>query len=311
MKWKGVMPAITTCFDQNMNVDHDFMAEHFLWLLEQGCSGIVLLGSLGEGATLLFEEKLQIVQNCVKTARGRAPIVASISALSTADAVTQAKAVADAGCDALMVLPPYVYQGDSREMKAHVSAVFEATPLSCMLYNNPVAYGTDFVPEQIQELAAEHENLACVKESTGDARRVAAIRALLGGRLEVFVGVDDAIVEGISVGATGWIAGLANAFPRESVELFNCAIQGHSIQGEREKAFELYRWFLPLLRMDTVPKFVQLIKLVQSEVGMGNSRVRQPRLELAGEELRNAKRVIQQALQDRPQMMSSQVPSPE
>jgi len=113
-------------------------------------------------------------------------------------------------------------------------------------------------------------------------------------------------LEGISVGATGWIAGLANAFPRESVELFNCAIQG-----EREKAFELYRWFLPLLRMDTVPKFVQLIKLVQSEVGMGNSRVRQPRLGLAGEELRNAKNVIRQALQDRPQMMSSQVPSPE
>jgi len=155
-------------------------------------------------------------------------------------------------------------------------------------------------------LAAEHENFASVKESTGDARRVAAIRALLGDRLEVFVGVDDAILEGISVGATGWIAGLANAFPRESVELFNCAIQG-----EREKAFELYRWFLPLLRMDTVPKFVQLIKLVQSEVGMGNSRVRQPRLGLAGEELRNAKNVIRQALQDRPQMMSSQVPSPE
>lgn len=306
MKWKGVMPAITTCFDQNMSVDHDFMAAHFLWLLEQGCSGIVLLGSLGEGATLSFEEKLQIVQKCVKTVRGRAPIVASISALSTADAVRQARAVADAGCDALMVLPPYVYQGDGREMKAHVSAVFEATPLSCMLYNNPVAYGTDFVPGQIQELAAEHENFASVKESTGDARRVAAIRALLGDRLEVFVGVDDAIVEGISVGATGWIAGLANAFPRESVELFNCAIQG-----EREKAFDLYRWFLPLLRMDTVPKFVQLIKLVQSEVGMGNSRVRPPRLELAGEELRNAKNVIRQALQDRPQMMSSQVPSPE
>ena len=306
MKWKGVMPAITTCFDQNMSVDHDFMAAHALWLLEQGCSGIVLLGSLGEGATLSFEEKLQIVQKCVKTVRGCAPIVASISALSTADAVRQAKSVADAGCDALMVLPPYVYQGDGREMKAHVSAVFEATPLSCMLYNNPVAYGTDFVPGQIQELAAEHENFASVKESTGDARRVAAIRALLGDRLEVFVGVDDAILEGISVGATGWIAGLANAFPRESVELFNCAIQG-----EREKAFELYRWFLPLLRMDTVPKFVQLIKLVQSEVGMGNSRVRQPRLGLAGEELRNAKNVIRQALQDRPQMMSSQVPSPE
>jgi dihydrodipicolinate synthase/N-acetylneuraminate lyase len=304
MNWRGVMPALTTCFDENLKVDHAFMSKHCLWLLENGCSGIVLLGSLGEGATLSFEEKSQIVQNCVRTVRGRSPVVASVSALSTADATSQAKAFADAGCDALMVLPPYVYQGDNREMKAHVSAVFRATPLSCMLYNNPVAYGTDFVPEQIQELAAQHENLASVKESSMDARRVAAIRASLGDRLEVFVGVDDAIIEAISVGATGWIAGLANAFPRESVELFDCATKG-----ERGKAFELYRWFLPLLRMDTVPKFVQLIKLAQTEVGMGNSRVRPPRLELAGEELRDARNVIRQGLQNRPQMANSQVSS--
>ena len=302
MNWKGVMPALTTCFDENLKVDHAFMSKHCLWLLENGCSGIVLLGSLGEGATLSIEEKLQIVQNCVRTVRGRSPVVASVSALSTADAVSQAKAFADVGCDAIMILPPYVYQGDDREMKAHVSAVFAATPLSCMLYNNPIAYGTDFIPEQIQELAAQNENLACVKESSADARRVAAIRALLGDRLEVFAGVDDAIVEAISVGATGWIAGLANAFPRESVDLFDCATKG-----ERGKAFELYRWFLPLLRMDTAPKFVQLIKLAQTEVGMGNSRVRAPRLELAGEELRNAQNVIRQALQNRRQVETSRV----
>jgi 1-pyrroline-4-hydroxy-2-carboxylate deaminase len=304
MNWKGVMPAITTCFDQNLKVDHEFMAKHCLWLLENGCSGIVLLGSLGEGATLAFDEKLQIVRNCVKTVHGVAPVVASISALSTADAVTNAKAFADAGCDGLMVLPPYVYQGDDREMKAHVSAVFEASPLSCMLYNNPIAYGTDYIPARIQELAAEHDNLTSVKESSADVRRVAAIRALMGDRLEVFVGVDDAIVEAISVGASGWIAGLANAFPRESVELFNAAING-----ERDRAFELYRWFLPLLRTDTVPKFVQLIKLAQSEAGMGNARVRPPRLELEGEELRHAKKAIKQALHSRPQFTSDRVSS--
>jgi len=304
MNWNGVMPAITTCFDQGMNVDHSFMAKHCQWLLDNGCAGIVPLGSLGEAATLSFEEKLQVVQTCIAAVRGRAPVVAAISALSTVEAVTQAKAVADAGCDALMVLPPFVYQGDWREMKAYVSAVFDATPLSCMLYNNPVAYGTDFLPEQIQELAAECDNFASVKESTTDARRVAAIRALTGDRLEVFVGVDDAIVEGIAVGATGWIAGLANALPRESVELFNCASNG-----ERDKAFELYRWFLPLLRMDTDPKFVQLIKLVQAEVGMGNPRVRPPRLELVGEELEETRKVIRHALQHRPQMMNSHVPS--
>src|SRR5437868_8677259 len=186
MNWNGVMPAITTCFDADLQVDHVFMAKHCRWLLDAGCTGIVPLGSLGEGATLSFDEKVQILRTCVSAVKGRAPVVASISALATSEAVALAKAVGNAGCDALMVLPPYVYQGDWREMKAHVAAVFEATPLSCMLYNNPVAYGTDFLPEQIQELAAEHEYLAAVKESTTDVRRVAAIRALLGERLELF-----------------------------------------------------------------------------------------------------------------------------
>src|SRR6476620_264208 len=304
MIWKGVMPAITTCFDEALQIDHGFLAEHCRWLLDKGCSGAVVLGSLGEGATLSFEERVAIVRTAVKAVHGRGPVVASISALSTAEAVAQATAAADAGCDGLMVLPPYVYQGDWREMKAHVSAVFGATPLSCMLYNNPVAYGTDFLPEQIQELTAEHENVAAVKESSTDVRRVAAIRALLRDRLAIFVGVDDAIVEAISVGATGWIAGLANALPRDSVDLFDWGSEGKSAE-----AFELYRWFLPLLRLDTVPKFVQLIKLVQSEAGMGKARVRPPRLELVGEELQNAKQLIRHALQTRPQTISGTVPN--
>jgi 1-pyrroline-4-hydroxy-2-carboxylate deaminase len=301
MNWKGVMPAITTSFDSDLAVDHKFVAQHCRWLLDNGCTGIVPLGSLGEGATLSFDEKFQIVKTCVSAVGGRAPVVAAISALSTGEAVALAKGAADLGCDALMVLPPYVYQGDWREMKAHVSAVIKATPLSCMLYNNPVAYGTDFIPEQIQELAQDHENLEAVKESSTDARRVSAIRALLGNRLELCVGVDDAIIEGIGVGAVGWIAGLANALPRESVELFNCAIAGKS-----EKAFDIYRWFLPLLRMDTVPNFVQLIKLVQAEAGMGNARVRPPRLELAGEELQHTRKIIRDSLQNRPRELAQQ-----
>ena len=301
MNWNGVMPAITTCFDSNLDVDHAFMAKHCRWLLDAGCTGIVTLGSLGEGATLSFEEKTGIVRTCVAAVKGRAPVVTSISALSTSEAVALAKAAADEGCDALMVLPPYVYQGDWREMKTHVSAVFRATPLSCMLYNNPVAYGTDFLPEQIRELAAEHENFESVKESSTDARRVSAIRALLGERLEVFVGVDDAIIEGIGVGATGWIAGLANALPRESVDLFN-----YAIACEHQKAFDLYRWFLPLLRMDTVPEFVQLIKLVQAEVGMGNPRVRPPRLELIGDKLDEVRRTVRETLKARPVVANGQ-----
>ncbi len=231
MNWKGVMPAITTCFSSDLSVDHGFMMEHCRWLLDNGCTGIVALGSLGEGATLSVAEKQDILRTCLKAVQGRGPVVASISALTTSEAVMLAKAGADLGCDGLMVLPPYVYKGDWREMKAHVAAVFNATPLSCMLYNNPVAYGTDFLPEQIRELALEHGNLAAVKESSTDARRVSAIRALLGRRLEISVGVDDAVLEAIGVGATGWVAGLANALPRESVELFNCGDQRRKRQG--------------------------------------------------------------------------------
>jgi 1-pyrroline-4-hydroxy-2-carboxylate deaminase len=300
MNWKGVMPAITTSFDTNLNVDHGFMAEHCTFLLDNGCAGIVALGSLGEGATLSFTEKPEVLRTCVRAVEGRGPVVASISALTTSEAVSLAKAAADLGCDGLMVLPPYVYQGNWREMKTHVAAVFDATPLSCMLYNNPIAYGTDFLPEQIRELAAEHENFEAVKESSADARRVSAIRALVDRRVEISVGVDDAVLEAIGVGATGWIAGLANAFPRESVDLFN-----YGINGESDKAFELYRWFLPLLRMDTVPNFVQLIKLVQAEVGIGNARVRPPRLELAGNELTQTKKLIHDALRSRPQSVTA------
>ena len=222
---------------------------------------------------------------------GRGSLVSTISALTTSEAVALAKAAADQGCDGLMVLPPYVYQGDWREMKAHVATVFRATPLSCMLYNNPVAYGTDFLPEQIRELADEHENFRAVKKSSMDVRRVSAIRALVDRRLEISVGVDDAVLEAIGVGATGWIAGLANALPRESVDLLKSGMNGDS-----DKAFEIYRWFLPLLRMDTVPNFVQLIKMVQVEVGMGNARVRPPRLELVGQELEQTRNTIRGAL---------------
>lgn len=297
MKWNGVIPAMTTCFDKDLGVDHAFMSSHARWMLDNGCRGIVLLGSLGEAATLSFAEKTSILSNIVRSLDNRAPVVAAISSLSTQEAASLAKAAADAGCQGLMVLPPYVYRGDWREMKAYVSAIFRATPLSSMLYNNPVSYGTDFLPEHIRELALEHENLHAVKESSTDVRRVTAIRELTGDRLNIFVGVDDAIVEGIAAGATGWIAGLVNAMPQESVTLFR-----YASEGQQQKAFELYRWFLPLLRMDTVPKFIQLIKLVQQELGVGNARVRGPRMELAGGELAPVREVIHEALRTRPDL---------
>jgi 1-pyrroline-4-hydroxy-2-carboxylate deaminase len=300
MKWNGVMPAITTCFTEKYEVDHAFQADHARWLIENGCTGIVALGSLGEGATLQPAEKLAILKTFTNALKGKAPVVASISALSTPEAVELAVSAEGAGCDGLMILPPYVYKGDWREMKTYVGTVLRATNLSCMLYNNPVSYGTDFLPEQIAELASEHANLAAVKESSTDVRRVTAIRALLGERLAVFVGVDDAILEAIGAGATGWVAGLADALPRESVDLFN-----YGMAGEKEAAEKLYRWFLPLLRLDTVPKFVQLIKQVQQELGVGSARVRGPRMEVIGQELECTRKTVREAMKNRPASAST------
>ena len=295
MNWKGVIPAITTNLAADLTVDHAALAVHCRWMIDSGCTGLVVGGSLGEAATLSFEEKIAIVRTSVAAVAGRAPIVLGIASLSTLEAVALAKAAEQAGAQGLMVLPPYVYSSDWREMKTHVSAVIAATKLSCLLYNNPPAYKTDFLPEQIAELARLHPNLHAVKESSGDTRRVTAIQAAVGPRLAVLVGMDDAIVEGIYAGAVGWIAGLVNAFPVESVALFDLASRG-----EKARAAALYAWFLPLLRLDTVPKFVQLIKWVQAEVGRGTPYVRAPRLALAGPDLAAARAVLTAALQHPP-----------
>ncbi|MBS0630518.1 MAG: dihydrodipicolinate synthase family protein [Verrucomicrobia bacterium] len=294
MNWTGVLPAITTNMRANGAVDHAALARHCRWMIDSGCTGIVCCGSLGEAATLSFEEKIAVATTCVKAVKGRAPVVLGIASLSTAEAVALAKAAAKIGCEGLMVLPPYVYSTDWREMKAHVAAILRATKLDGMLYNNPPAYKTDFTPEQIAELAAEHPNLKAVKESSGDTRRVTAIKALTGNRLRLLVGMDDAIVEGIYSGATGWVAGLVNAFPEESVALFD-----YASRGDKARAAALYAWFLPLLRLDTVPKFVQYIKWIQAEVGRGTATVRAPRLPLAGADLELAKATLAKALKER------------
>jgi 4-hydroxy-tetrahydrodipicolinate synthase len=297
MNWKGVLPAVTTNLKADLSVDHAALAAHCRWMIDSGCAGIVCGGSLGEAATLTSAEKVALVRTAVKVVGRRAPVVLGISALGTAEAVALARAAEAAGARGLMILPPYAYTSDWREMKAHVGAILKATPLSCMLYNNPAAYRTDFLPEQIAELTAEHVNLHAVKESSGDVRRVSALRALAGRRLDLLIGMDDAVVEGVYAGAVGWVAGLVNAFPEESVALFDFAGRG-----DRSRAFALYSWFLPLLRLDTLPKFVQLIKWVQAEVGRGTPYVRPPRLQLAEADLKHARAVLKKALKDRPRL---------
>ena len=300
MTWAGVMPAITTPFGDDQSVDHAFLARHAEWLVEHDVTGIVALGSLGEGNTLALEEKRAVVKTCVGTVGKRVPIVPGIAALTTAEAVALAQDSEQLGCRGLMVLPPYVYRGSWRETKAHFDAVITATQLPCMLYNNPVAYGTDVVPEQVLELAQDHDNLVAVKDSSGDVKRITGMRCLMGDRLALFCGFDDVVLECVQAGAVGWIAGLVNALPRESVDLFELGMAG-----EKEKAFELYRWFLPLLRLDDGPQFVQLIKLAQQEAGVGSETVRPPRMTIEGDRRERVLQLIRGCLAERPSSSST------
>jgi len=295
--WKGVMPATLTQFNADLTIDHALLAEHGKWLVESGCTAIICHGSLGEGSTLSFDEKVALQKTYVDAVPG-APIIPGIASLSTKEAVDLAKAAKDNGCRGLMVLPPYLYASDWREMKAHMKAVISATDLPCIIYNNPVAYKTDFTPAHIKELADELPNVESVKESSTDARRIAGIRELLGDRLALGVGVDDCALEGAAMGATFWITGVGGAFPKHNVKLWDLGTSG-----KIEEAMSIYTWMLPMLRMDTVVKFVQLIKLQQTLATggkLGNNRVRPPRLELAGKELADATAIIEKAIATAP-----------
>lgn len=297
--WRGVFPAITTPFTEGDVVDEAFLARHVRWLIDNGCRGIVALGSLGEGATLSLEEKVRVLEVCRDALEPTTPVIAGISGLGTSECVELARRAHQAGCDALMVLPPYVYRGDARETHAHFDAVIQATPLSCMLYNNPIAYGTDLSAADVRQLT-RHDNVHALKDSSGDVRRLTGLREALGDRIALFAGLDDMVMEATLMGGDGWIAGLVNAFPAESVAVFELARDGRVAE-----ARALYEWFLPLLRFDTVPKFVQLIKLVQAEVDMGSEQVRAPRMRLEGAEREAALEIIRAALASRPAAFAS------
>lgn len=297
IEWKGVMPATLTQFNADLTIDHALMAEHGKWLIENGCTAIVCHGSLGEGATLSYAEKVGLQKMYVEALPGT-PIIPGIASLSTKEAVDLAKAAKDNGCRGLMVLPPYLYASDWREMKAHMKAVISATDLPCIIYNNPVAYKTDFTPKHIKELADELPNVESVKESSTDARRIAGIREVCGDRLALGVGVDDCALEGAAMGAKFWITGVGGAFPKHNVKLWELGTSG-----KVEEAMPIYTWMLEMLRMDTVVKFVQLIKLQQNLASggkLGNNRVRPPRLELEGKELAAATAIIEKAIATAP-----------
>ncbi|MSQ90560.1 MAG: dihydrodipicolinate synthase family protein [Phycisphaerales bacterium] len=282
--WSGVIPALTTPLRDDDTVDIAAAVDHAQWMIAQGCRGVVIGGSLGEGQSLTAEEKCELWKATSAALRGRAPVIAAIGAMGTREACALARRAAACGCSGLMILPPYAHSGDAREAIAHIDAVARETMLPAMVYNNPNAYRADLSAAEIAGLAANNPAIQAVKDSTGDASRLALLAKLIREgkappRLALFVGLDDVVLEGVAAGAHGWIAGLANALPAESVALFEGALAARG--NPSRQVIELNRAFMPLLKMDTVGDFVQRIKLVQAVVGRGSEQVRPPRLPLA------------------------------
>lgn len=294
--WSGVFPALTTKFTAADTIDWDAMGRHLEFQLDAGVHGIIILGSLGENATLSTDEKMEMVHFFADAdLRGR-PLVACIAESSTRDARAFATAAEEAGVDGFMLLPPMRYPSDRRETMTYFHDVAASTSCPIMLYNNPIAYGTDITPEDFARLA-DNARFEAIKESAADTRRFTEIRRLTGDRFALFCGVDDLAFECFTLGAVGWVAGLVVAFPRETVRLWELCRDGRWDEARR-----LYEWFLPLLHLDIGPKFVQQIKLVEALVGVGSAKVRAPRLQLAEADASRVEEILAHALKNRPEV---------
>jgi 1-pyrroline-4-hydroxy-2-carboxylate deaminase len=294
--WAGVFPALTTKFTANEKLDIAGMERHFSMQIDAGVHGLVVLGSLGENGTLSPAEKLDVLKTAVAVSRRRVPVLAGVAETTTSAACSFVEAGAAIGADGFMALPPMQYVSDGHETERYLRAVAQATDRPIMLYNNPVAYKVDISPEMFARLADEPKFVA-LKESSDDVRRITDIRNLVGDRYRIFVGVDDLALEGLVLGADGWVAGLVCAFPRETVALYRLVKAGRL-----SEALELYRWFTPLLHLDTAVKFVQYIKLAEAMAGTGTEFLRAPRLPLEGGERERVANIIRRALDTRPQL---------
>lgn len=298
--WQGVFPAVTTQMRKDESLDLEATARHVNVLLDSGVNGLIMLGSLGENQTMDQEEKRRILEMTVKLVKGRAPVLSGVAETSTAAACRYVRDCEQIGVDGVMLMPAMVYKGDPREILHHFTTVARATGLPIMIYNNPISYANDITPEMVEHLA-ELPNIAALKESSGNTRRITDLRNLIGKRLAIFTGVDDLILESAVLGIDGWVAGAGLAMPRENQYLWDLIRQG-----EWEKARELYRWFTPLLHLDTHVKFVQYIKLAIQECGLGTEWVRAPRLPLAGQEREEVLQVIRAVIQNRPSVGTTQ-----
>ena len=292
--WSGVFPALTTQFKQDESLDPDATARHLEVLIKAGIHGVILLGSVGENTALDHSEKLTVLEELLPLAAGKIPVLTGVAEYTTAQACRFARDAEKIGVDGLMVLPAMVYKADRREALAHFRSVAHATGLPIMVYNNPVAYPVDLTPAMFEELSDE-PSLVAIKESSENVRRITDLVNLLGDRYILFCGVDDLVLEAVLLGAQGWVSGLVNAFPEENRALWDLAAAGRW-----EEARELYRWYTPLLHLDTKIKLVQYIKLAMAECGLGSEVTRAPRLPVVGAEREEILGIIRHAIAARP-----------
>ena len=294
VQWSGVFPAATTQFRPDQAIDIKSTLAHLDTMLDAGIHGLIILGTVGENCSLEYSEKIELLKATVAHVAGRVPVLSGVAECTTALACRFARDAQRAGVVGLMVLPAMVYKSDPRETMTHFRAVAAASDLPIMVYNNPVSYQVDVTPEMFAELADEPKFVA-IKESSENVRRITDLKNVCGERYTLFCGVDDLVLESLLLGAAGWVSGLVNAFPAENRLLWDLASSGRW-----REALEVYRWYTPLLHLDTHVKLVQYIKLAVQECGYGSDRVRAPRLPLIGEERERILAIIRRGIATRP-----------
>ena len=293
-KWEGVMPAITTQFDVKGNLDLNTFKINLSHQVSAGVNGIILGGTLGEASTLTNQEKQQLLAVTLVEVNGKIPVIMNIAEQATMEAIRLAQKAESEGADGLMLLPPMRYKATDEETVTYFSTIANATNLPIMIYNNPIDYKIEVTLEMFAALES-NKNITAVKESTRDITNITRMINRFGDRFQILCGVDTIAMEALLMGANGWVAGLVDAFPRETV-----AIYSYCKQGELEKARSIFSWFLPLLELDISPQLVQNIKLCELATGMGTGHVRPPRLPLKGAELERVRSIIKTALDNRP-----------
>ncbi|MDB5355443.1 MAG: yagE [Phycisphaerales bacterium] len=294
--WQGVFPAATTQFKADHSLDIPATLKHLDVMLEAGIEGLIMLGTVGENCSLEYAEKMEVLRATVKHVGGRVPVLSGVAEYTTRLASRYAADAQKAGADGLMVLPAMVYKSDERETIAHFRAVAKASDLPILVYNNPISYKVDITPRMFADLADEPK-LVAIKESSENVRRITDLKNEVGDRYILFCGVDDLALEAALLGAVGWVSGLVNAFPAE-----NRAVWRLAMAGRWEEAREIYRWYTPLLHLDTHVKLVQYIKLANAECGYGTETVRPPRLPLVGAEREEVLGIIRKAIRTRPRL---------